>query len=93
MSYKKKENLGGKIRQMEVCEKKKETLILVASAAKPVAADKSPRSPTAEQSSKIFVSILERDLVICGLGCSGRRRRSGSDCWGRGEVSLAEREK
>lgn len=42
---------------------KKETLILVASAAKPVAADKSPRSPTAEQSSKSFVSILERDLV------------------------------
>lgn len=35
----------------------------MASAAKPVAADKSPRSPTAEQSSKNFVSISERDLV------------------------------
>lgn len=35
----------------------------MASAAKPVAADKSPRSPTAEQSSKSFVSISGRDLV------------------------------
>lgn len=35
----------------------------MASAAKPVAADKSPRSPTAEQSSKCFVSISGRDLV------------------------------
>lgn len=35
----------------------------MASAAKPVAADKSPRSPTAEQSSKTFVSISGKDLV------------------------------
>lgn len=57
-------------------EGKEETLILVASAANPVAADKSPRSPTAEQSSKTFVSIWERELVSVARGDGFAWRRN-----------------